>query len=513
MNDTVMKTSGVNWIQKACCCSSNRLPKQVVTLFILDYRQAETITRQVPYENYRKVFRTSQKHIEREYSVIQSSASDISSSIASGNFTAIDLAADIDNLIGRVDTLKRKLSDLHESAGKPTQDVIRERLQHLASIESLTTASDNEYAKWADKRLDRWLVDWCLRHGKEKTARQIAREKDIEPLVDLDLFSDIRRVEHALSDHSCTEALAWCSENKASLRKVKASNATQSNTLEFDLRLQEYIELCRDNRKQEAIQYMHKHLISWQETHLVQIQHASGLLAFPSDTTCRPYVRLYDPSRWITLIKSFRRSIYALNTLPSEPLLNLALYAGLASLKLPACYDHSTKNVDCPVCDGESRSGSKMRGLGLGKLAEEVPSSYHANSTIVCHITKKIMDADNMPMAFPNGYVYSREVSHFTSLIPCRSPNDAATGDGRYGNKARRCGNMPKDRSILSVLRAEESFHLVIQLGKWSPQISLKSKATSVTLTTSATEIYVKWACKEKERRRNMSLQGDVAEY
>ncbi|KAJ3932382.1 MAG: CTLH/CRA C-terminal to lish motif domain-containing protein [Lentinula lateritia] len=357
----------------------------------------------VPYENYRKVFRSSQKNIEREFGAIQSAVDDVSSTLKTGTAKKEDIASAIDGMIGRAETLKRKLSDLHESAGKPTQDVIRERLQHMATIENLDSTADSEYSKWADKRLDRWLVDWCLRHGKEKTAKQIAREKDIEVLVDLDLFSDIRRIESALSEHSCTEALAWCSENKASLRKVK-------NTLEFDLRLQEYIELCRSNKQHEAILYQRKHLISWQETHLVQIQQACGLLAFSAGTTCRPYMRLYDPSRWTSLIKLFRRSIYMLNTLPSEPLLNLALYAGLASLKLPACYDHSTKNVDCPVCDGETGSGSGIQGMGLGKLAEEVPSSYHANSTIVCYITKKIMDADNMPMAFPsNGYVYSRE--------------------------------------------------------------------------------------------------------
>jgi hypothetical protein len=39
--------------------------------------------------------------------------------------------------------------------------------------------------------------------------------------VDLDLFSEIHRVERALKNHSCAEALAWCSENKASLRKLK----------------------------------------------------------------------------------------------------------------------------------------------------------------------------------------------------------------------------------------------------------------------------------------------------
>jgi macrophage erythroblast attacher len=32
---------------------------------------------------------------------------------------------------------------------------------------------------------------------------------------------DIRRIEDALSSHSCTEALAWCSENKNALRKLK----------------------------------------------------------------------------------------------------------------------------------------------------------------------------------------------------------------------------------------------------------------------------------------------------
>lgn len=117
--------------------------------------------------------------------------------------------------------------------------------------------------------------------------------------------------------------------------------------------------------------------------------------------------RLYDPSRWSNLIRSFRLAIYTLNTLPTEPLLHLALYAGLASLKLPACFDHATKNTDCPVCDGGSSEG-----LGLGKLAAEVPFSHHVNSTIVCAITGRIMDADNMPMAFPNGYVYSREVGH-----------------------------------------------------------------------------------------------------
>lgn len=131
---------------------------------------------------------------------------------------------------------------MQESAGAPTLSVIRERLQHLATVEEIESSSSPEFTRWADIRLDRWIVDWCLRNGKEKTARMIAAQKGIEvgaqlalsvaivlanatrtvqKLVDIDLFSDIRRIEDALTRKSCTEALAWCSENKAALRKLK----------------------------------------------------------------------------------------------------------------------------------------------------------------------------------------------------------------------------------------------------------------------------------------------------
>lgn len=172
----------------------------------------------------------------------------------------------------------------------------------------------------------------------------------------------------------------------------------------------------------EAIAYSKKHLAPWVETHEIQIRSASALFAFGPDTTASAYrvslpippvnpkqisdgleKRLYDPSRWLTLITAFRTSVYSLNSLPSSPLLHLSLYAGLAALKLPTCFSTSdSPNVDCPVCDHPKQ--------GLGVLAEEVPLCQHQNSSIVCRITGKIMDHDNMPLAFPlNGQVYSRE--------------------------------------------------------------------------------------------------------
>ncbi|TFK26593.1 macrophage erythroblast attacher isoform 1 [Coprinopsis marcescibilis] len=354
----------------------------------------------VPFENYRKVFRTCQKNIERDLGNVQTTANDLATKAQNGDLDPEAYVASIDAMISRVEGLKQKITSLQETSGKPTLDVMRERLNHLATIDSSEPPTPNEFSRWADTRLDRWLVDWCLRSNKEKTAKQIAKEKGIDTLVDIELFSDIRRIEAGLARHSCSDALSWCSENKAALRKIKS-------TLEFELRLQEYIEICRERKFLEAMAYMKKYMSSWHETHLPQIEQASALLAFLPGTDCVRYKRLYDPSRWNKLVHSFRTAIYSLNGLPNEPLLHLALYAGLVALKLHACYDSSTKNVDCPVCDGES--GNSSTPLGLGKLAEEVPFSHHSNSTIVCRISGKIMDENNPPMAFPNGLVYSRE--------------------------------------------------------------------------------------------------------
>lgn len=63
---------------------------------------------------------------------------------------------------------------------------MRERLQHLGAVEDIPSVNEPEFTRWADTRLDRWLVDWALRTGKEKTARMIAEDRGIEVCFSLD---------------------------------------------------------------------------------------------------------------------------------------------------------------------------------------------------------------------------------------------------------------------------------------------------------------------------------------
>lgn len=64
---------------------------------------------------------------------------------------------------------------------------MRERLHHLAVVETLPTPSGADFARWADTRIDRWLVDWSLRNGKEQSARKLAKARGIEVCFDATL--------------------------------------------------------------------------------------------------------------------------------------------------------------------------------------------------------------------------------------------------------------------------------------------------------------------------------------
>lgn len=73
-----------------------------------------------------------------------------------------------------------QLSELQKNAGTPTLEVMRERLQLLSSVESMQSIAGPDFDRWADTRLDRWLTDWALRSGKERTAKKLAQARGIE---------------------------------------------------------------------------------------------------------------------------------------------------------------------------------------------------------------------------------------------------------------------------------------------------------------------------------------------
>ncbi|CAG8509698.1 15660_t:CDS:2, partial [Dentiscutata erythropus] len=399
----------------------------------------------VPLVQLRGSSTKAYKNFEKESKHIQTQIKQLQNEIALNNKVDADKLREIhENVEKWLGSSKMEFLETHREGQKHVARG-RQRVDHLAEVSLITNVYDPKYKEWTGKRADRVIVDYLLREGFRDTAIQLASESDIESLVDIDLFTEAHVIEQALRKNRCTEALRWCNENKNSLRKINASKEYHLlailHTLEFLLRVQEVIELCRENKREEALKYSKEHFKAYIDVNKKGAQNARktesqsgsirrrdnvktissddplykqylqmmGALAFPPNTTCKPYKALYDPSRWERLIARFRIDFYELNALPSQPLLNVTLQAGLSALKTPMCYQHENKNIDCPVCSPDT----------LGALAKDLPMNHHVNSTLVCRISKKIMNEDNYPMILPNGCAYSRD-----ALAEMASKND-----------------------------------------------------------------------------------------
>ena len=72
-------------------------------------------------------------------------------------------------------------------------------------------------------RLDRLLVDYMLRHGYSKSAEVLARERNIEALVDREVFLQCHAIEQSLKRRETADCLKWCSDNRQALKKMNVS--------------------------------------------------------------------------------------------------------------------------------------------------------------------------------------------------------------------------------------------------------------------------------------------------
>lgn len=344
--------------------------------------------------------------------------------------------------------MKRKLSALNDS----TRDLHQQsqaRVRHLEELYQIPGLADVKYEDWSRVRLDRLLVDYLLRMGYVDSARSLAKEKGIEDLVDCDAFAKCGEIERSLRvERKLDQALAWSNDHKATMKKMG------NNGLEYELRLQQFIELARqghgtgDLRKfsearTHALKYLGGHPdMAWKMrlSTLLAIppgeeHHANGMLV-DSGKEVDPYNKLYSPARWHHLANLFIETHHNMFQLPQSPLLHMALTAGLSALKTPAChsvYISPSSGLNSTISsqqingiaegamspplrdDFESMDGVLSSADGgaalsltssvcpicsteLNKLSKHLPFAHHGKSHV-----------EHDPVVLPNGRIYGRE--------------------------------------------------------------------------------------------------------
>ncbi|XP_013142487.1 PREDICTED: macrophage erythroblast attacher [Papilio polytes] len=181
--------------------------------------------------------------------------------------------------VEKLTTMKRKASEAINEEVQAAY-VCKKRLDHLKEqAEALQdpVAAQTSLNQWRKVRLDRMLVDYFLRNGYYDSATKLADAKDLRDLTNVDIYQAAAQVERELAARRTARGLQWCADNKSKLRKI-------NSTMEFNIRIQEFIELVRAERRLEAVRYAKKHFSSYEEGQLRDIQHCMGMLAFPSDT-------------------------------------------------------------------------------------------------------------------------------------------------------------------------------------------------------------------------------------
>ncbi|KAJ8760263.1 hypothetical protein K2173_011675 [Erythroxylum novogranatense] len=318
----------------------------------------------VPFEHYKKTIRANHRVVEKEVSSLISGISDVS---------------DFD--VSKCDAIQH-LTSLVSRLQEPQAQRCRTRIEHLESADA------EDLADWSNTRLKRILVDYMLRMSYYETGIKLAEDSNILDLVDIDVFQEAKKVIDALQNRDVGPAQAWCSDNKSRLKKTKSK-------FEFYLRLQEFVELVREQSYLRAITYCRKYLAPWGATDMKELQRVFASVAFRSTTDCSTYKVLFEPKQWDYLVDQFKQEFCKLYGITIEPLLNIYLQAGLSALKTPYCYED-----DCTKEDPLSHESFR-------KLAFPLPFSKQHNSKLVCYITKQLMDTENPPQVLPNGFVYS----------------------------------------------------------------------------------------------------------
>lgn len=170
--------------------------------------------------------------------------------------------------------------------------------------------------------------------------------------------------------------------------------------MEFNLRIQEFVELVKADKRMDAVRHARKYFTIFEDEQLQDVQHCMALLAFPTNTELSPYKELLDDSRWERLIEQFRQDNYRLFQLASQSVFTVALQAGLSALKTPQCYSNSrdSRNPSCPVCQDS-----------FNELAQPLPFAHCSQSRLVCAISGLPLNEHNLPMMLPNGYVYGEQ--------------------------------------------------------------------------------------------------------
>ncbi|GLD97633.1 hypothetical protein PINS_up006323 [Pythium insidiosum] len=298
----------------------------------------------VPFEKANKSFRLFHKQLTRDVAAVQRQILAMRQEQPAAQHAAV--AETIAQLETIADEIRRVQKQTKTFIGEQQREVEScvTRAQFAQSTSSRPdekAPSTTQCSQHQQQHEARLVADYLLCRGFVDSSRLVQERRGIGFLVDHELHLEHQSILNDLHAHNLTTAIEWCADNGSRLRRMQSR-------LEFQLRLQEFIELVRSDKKLEAIQYAQAHLTPLTMQHdneeirksmMDSIQEAMATLAFKSPDKCgvESYSRLFSEERWPMLKDLFRTTFFEVYGIHNPPSLCVALFAGLSTLNTRTC--------------------------------------------------------------------------------------------------------------------------------------------------------------------------------
>ncbi|WKX89085.1 hypothetical protein Q1695_008606 [Nippostrongylus brasiliensis] len=352
----------------------------------------EYATFKVPYEELNMEFRRGHKNMERVGVALKRSISTLRNVLSEKDGcvsvgVAREAFRDFKSKLEQLDAAKK------DAVRKQRQFIrnMQARIQFLRNEDISSEKGIQDLQLWRRDRqqVARLICLQMLRCGHIESATALAKEMDVQDIVDLEVFNKVEKVVDALLNKDTGPCLEWIAEHRSKLRRMNSK-------LEQIVRVQNAVELVRANKVKEALLYVRKHLGTTKDDWCDEAMKLMGLIALCANNSVPAYKELLSEQRWQSLADLFRQEVFTLYQLPRQSAFAVCLQCGLSAYKTPHCSPGGVER--CPTCQPCAYA-----------LAEGLPYAHTVNSRLICSYSGEALNEENHPMMMPDGRVYGEK--------------------------------------------------------------------------------------------------------
>ncbi|GJQ13324.1 hypothetical protein GpartN1_g5115.t1 [Galdieria partita] len=208
----------------------------------------------------------------------------------------------------------------------------------------------------------------------------------------------------AIGEHRLEPAISWIMQHAVHLTKG-------GDILLFRLHELQYLQLLRERKIREAMEYANKHFPAFAESYLSEIQRLCGCLLFIDRIETSPYADLFSPHLKLETQAEFTKACCKVLGIAQESPLYLVTMAGIVAL---------------PVLLKAARifpNKTEWKGTDQLPVEVELGKSFQFHSIFTCPVSREQSTCDNPPMLLPCGHVLCQasiqKLPRVTSRFKC----------------------------------------------------------------------------------------------